>query len=104
MYAIVEISGEQVKVTPGEEIFVPFISEKTEGENLTFDNVLLISDEKEPIIGKPHIEGASVVATVVGHAKGEKIKVFKKIRRTGYHKTQGHRQNYTKIRIDEIKK
>jgi large subunit ribosomal protein L21 len=103
MYAIVDILGEQVKVSKGEEVAVPFMSESKEGDALTLDKVLLISGDGEPVVGQPTISGAAVRAKVLGHFKGDKVIVFKKKRRTGYHKTQGHRQNYTKILVEEIK-
>ncbi|RKZ29147.1 50S ribosomal protein L21 [bacterium] len=102
MYAIVEILGEQVKAVPGEEVIVPFMDGKDEGENLTFDRVMLISGDGEPIIGQPVIEGATVKAKVVEHFKDDKVIVFKKKRRTGYHKKQGHRQNLTRLMVEEI--
>ena len=103
MYAIVDILGEQVKVSKGEEVTVPYICEGEEGKTLTFDKVLLISGEGEPIIGKPTIAGAEVRGKVLGHFKTDKVVVFKKVRRTGYQKTQGHRQNFTRILVEEIK-
>jgi large subunit ribosomal protein L21 len=102
MYAIVEIQGEQVKVEPGVNVVVPFMSDKDSGDQLTFDRVLLISGENEPIVGQPTIEGAQVKAKVVDHFKDDKVLVFKKKRRTGYHKMQGHRQNYTRLMVEEI--
>ena len=103
MYAIVEVLGDQVRVEPGGETVVPHMSDKSEGDEITLNKVLLISGEGEPIVGRPSVEGASVSATVTGHFKDDKVIVFKKKRRTGYHKKQGHRQQYTRIRIDEIK-
>ncbi len=102
MYAIVEILGDQVKVSPGEDVVVPFMDGKKEGDELTFDRVMLISGENEPIIGQPVIEGAQIKAKVVGHFRDEKIIVFKKKRRTGYHKKQGHRQDLTRLMVEEI--
>ncbi len=102
MYAIVEIQGEQVKVEAGHDVVVPFMAEKETGDELTFDRVMLISGENEPIVGQPVIEGAQIKAKVVDHFKGDKVIVFKKKRRTGYHKKQGHRQNYTRLMVEEI--
>ncbi len=102
MYAIVEIQGEQVKVEPGQDVVVPFMADAKSGDELTFDRVMLISGENEPIIGQPVIEGAHVKAKVIDHYKGEKIIVFKKKRRTGYHKKQGHRQDHTRLMVEEI--
>jgi len=102
MYAIVEVLGEQVKAEKGEEIIVPYMSERNEGEKLELDKVMLISNDGEPVVGKPYIEGATINTSVIGHIKGDKVIVFKKKRRTGYHKKQGHREKYTKLMVDNI--
>ncbi len=102
MYAIIEILGEQVKVEPGVEVVVPFMGDKEEGDKITLDRVMLISDNGEPIIGQPAVEGATVEGKVLGHIKGDKVLVFKKKRRTGYHKKQGHRQDYTRVLVEKI--
>lgn len=101
MYAIVEIAGQQFKVEKGLEIF----THRLEGDAdaaLVFDKVLLVDQEGTVQIGAPAVEGASVKATILSHLKGEKVIVFKKKRRKGYRKKNGHRQYLTKIRIDEI--
>jgi len=102
MYAIVEIKGEQVRVEAGQDVVVPFMADKEEGDQLTFDRVLLISGENEPIVGQPIVDGAQVKTKVLEHYKGDKVIVFKKKRRTGYHKKQGHRQDHTRLLVEEI--
>lgn len=101
MYAIVEIAGQQFKVEKGREIF----THRLEGDAdaaLVFDKVLLTDAEGTVQIGAPTVAGASVTGTILEHLKGEKVIVFKKKRRKGYKKKNGHRQLLTKIRIDDI--
>jgi large subunit ribosomal protein L21 len=101
MYAIVEIAGQQFKVEKGREIF----THRLEGDAdaaLVFDKVLLTDAEGNVQIGAPTVAGASVKATILEHLKGEKVIVFKKKRRKGYKKRNGHRQYFTKVRIDDI--
>lgn len=101
MYAIVEIAGQQMKVEKGRKIYVHRL-ENAEGETVVFDKVLLVDDEGAVKVGTPVVEGASVTATVVEHLKGDKVLVFKKKRRKGYQKMNGHRQYLTKIQIEEV--
>lgn len=101
MYAIIDISGEQVQVSEGETVRVPRLSIE-EGEKHTFTKVLVISDDSQNVVGGPHVEGASVTATVRGHGLEKKVVVFKIKRRKNYRRRNGHRQKYTEIRIDEI--
>ncbi|PSR08489.1 MAG: 50S ribosomal protein L21 [Bacteroidetes bacterium] len=101
MFAIVTIAGQQFKVEEGQEIFVHQL-EASEGDSLSFDQVLLINKEGNTTVGTP-ILNAKVNATVLlGHQKGDKVIVFKKKRRKGYRKKNGHRQHFTKIKIDSI--
>ena len=100
MFAIVEISGQQFKVTNDQEIFVHRLQNE-EGASVTFDKVLLISDDKNTQIGSPTLK-AKVGATVLEHVKGDKVIVFKKKRRKGYRVKNGHRQYFTKLKIDSI--
>ncbi|MFA5829067.1 MAG: 50S ribosomal protein L21 [Candidatus Gracilibacteria bacterium] len=104
MFAVVEIGGRQYKVTPNEKIEVEKLPNEA-GESLVFDKVLLISDEKgqDAQIGKPYLKGAKVEAKVVENFKGDKIIVHKFIAKKRYSKTKGHRQNYTRLEILEIK-
>ncbi len=102
MYAIVEIGGFQYKVEPGMKVWAPYMAEKQPGEKLTFDRVMLVADGEDVRVGQPVVENASVEATVLEHAKGRKLIVFRKKRRKSYHKKRGHRQRYTIIQIDSI--
>lgn len=101
MYAIVEIAGQQFKVTQDQYVYVHRL-DAAEGAALSFDNVLLVEANGTVKVGAPKVSGASVSATVLGHVRGEKIMVFKKKRRKGFRKSQGHRQDFTKIQITGI--
>ena len=101
MFAIVEINGQQFKVEEGQEIFVHQINEE-EGKAVTLDQVLLIDHDGKTSIGTPTLGSASVKATVVEHRKGDKVIVFKKKRRKGYKVKNGHRQHFTKLKVDSI--
>ncbi|GAB4283909.1 MAG: hypothetical protein Kow0068_08870 [Marinilabiliales bacterium] len=101
MYAIVEISGQQFKVEKGQKIFVHRLSNE-EGSKVSFDKVLLIDDGKKVNVGTPCINNAVVSAEVLSHVKGDKVKVFKKKRRKGYQKLNGHRQQFSQIVINDI--
>ena len=102
MYAIVDIAGQQFKVEAGSGIFVNRLAARN-GEQVEFSKVLLIDNEGAVKVGAPYIEGASVKATVLADdVKADKVLVFKKIRRKGFQKLNGHRQKLTKIRIDTI--
>ena len=101
MYAIVEIAGQQFKVEKGRTLY----THRLEGDvnaALVFDKVLLVDNGGAVSVGTPTVSGASVKATILEHLKGEKVIVFKKKRRKGYVKKNGHRQYLTKIQIDEI--
>jgi len=101
MFAIVSIAGQQFKVQKGQEIFVHRLNAK-EGDSLSFDQVLAVADGDNLTLGKPLVSAASVSVTVLGEQKGDKVIVFKKKRRKGYRKKNGHRQQFTKIRIEGI--
>jgi len=102
MYAIVDIAGQQFKVEAGKEIFVQRLS-AAKDESVEFDKVLLVDNEGAVTVGSPYVSGAVVKATVLDdQAKADKVLVFKKIRRKGFQKLNGHRQKLTKIRIDAI--
>ncbi|CAM1341599.1 50S ribosomal protein L21 [Tenacibaculum amylolyticum] len=101
MYAIVEIAGQQFKVAKDQKVYVHRLPE-AEGSQVTFDKVMLIEDKGNVTIGAPAIEGAGVTAKILGHLKGEKVIVFKKKRRKGYKKKNGHRQYLTEIQIEGI--
>ena len=101
MYAIVTIAGQQMKVTENESVIVHRLAAK-EGDKVEFDQVLLVENGGKAQIGTPVLSGAKVSATVVSHLKGDKVIVFKKKRRKGYKKKNGHRQYFTKRHISEI--
>lgn len=101
MYAIVEIAGQQVKVAKDQKVFVNRLP-VDEGKKVSFDNVLLIGDGDKVTIGAPAIDGAQIGAKVVKHLKGEKVIVFKKKRRKGFRKKNGHRQYLSEIVIESI--
>jgi large subunit ribosomal protein L21 len=101
MYAIVEIAGQQVKVAKDQKVFVNRLPVE-EGKTVSFDNVLLIGDGDKITIGAPAIDGAQIGAKVVKHLKGDKVIVFKKKRRKGYRKKNGHRQYLSEIIIESI--
>ena len=101
MYAIVEIAGQQFKVEEGQVHFVHRL-EANEGDKLSFEKVLLVDNEGSVTVGTPTVSGTAVSATVLSHEKGDKVIVFKKKRRKGYKKKNGHRQSFTKIQIDTI--
>jgi len=102
-YAIVEHGGKQYRVSPGMELLV----ERTEsglssGDNLLFERVMLVSQGEDVRVGQPVVEGAVVRSTVVAPVRGDKVVVFKKKRRKGYKRTQGHRQDYYRVRVEAI--
>ena len=101
MYAIVEIAGQQFKVAKDQKVYVNRIQEE-EGKKVSFHNVLLLEDGKNITVGAPAIDGAAVEAKVVKHLKGDKVIVFKKKRRKGYRKKNGHRQYLTELIIEGI--
>ena len=102
MYAIVEIAGQQFKVQKDQKIFVHRLAEEA-GAKLEFDRVLLVDNGGKVNIGAPAIAGASVTAEVINHVKGDEVIVFRKKRRKGYKKKNGHRQSFTAITIKDIK-
>ena len=101
MYAIVVIAGQQFKVSKDQKVYVHRLDSE-EGSNIVFDKVLLLDDNGTITLGAPAVEGASVEAKVLKHLKGDKVIVFKKKRRKGYKKKNGHRQSFTQILIEGI--
>lgn len=101
MYAIVDIAGQQFKVEKGKKIFVNRL-EGDKGTSLDFSKVLLTDDNGSVKVGTPYVDGVNVKATIVDHVKADKVLVFKKRRRKGYQKLNGHRQCLTEILIEEI--
>ena len=102
MYAIINISGKQYKAVSGARLKVPKQNGET-GTSLTFDKVLLINDGKNTEIGEPVLKGASVTGTIIDHGRNKKILVYKKKRRKGYQRKNGHRQWFTEIEFGTIK-
>ena len=101
MYAIVDFAGQQFKVEAGKQIFVNRQAAEV-GSALSFDKVLLLDNEGDVKVGAPYVSGAVVNATVVEHCKADKVIIFKKKRRKGYQKKNGHRQYLTKLQIEGI--
>ena len=101
MYAIVEMAGQQFKVAKDQKVYVHRLQTE-EGKKVVFDKVLLLDDNGNVTVGAPVIEGAAVEAKVVKHLKGDKVIVFKKKRRKGYRKKNGHRQYLTEIVVEGI--
>jgi large subunit ribosomal protein L21 len=103
MYAIIKSGGKQYKVEPGAQLRIESLKADV-GAAVSFGEVLFIGDGDAVSVGAPLVSGAQVKATVLGHGRGDKVKIFKLRRRKHYQKTQGHRQNYTEVRIDDIVK
>ena len=101
MFAVVDILGQQFKVAENTKYYVPRLKDEIDTE-VTFDSVLILSDDKKVKIGNPSVKGAKVTAKVLEHLKDDKVIVFKKKRRNGYKKKQGHRQELTRIEITKI--
>ncbi|MBN9294569.1 MAG: 50S ribosomal protein L21 [Flavobacteriia bacterium] len=101
MYAIVEIAGQQFKVEKDQKVFVHRLNAEV-GAKLDFDKVLLVDNGGKITLGAPAIDGAKISVEVVEHVKGDKVIVFKKKRRKGYRKKNGHRQSFTAIKISDI--
>ena len=103
MYAIVEINGQQFKVSEGQKLFINHLRDAEEGQNVEFDKVLLIDNEGAVTVGAPTVEGAKVVCEVINPlVKGDKVIVFKMKRRKDYRKKNGHRQQYTQVEIKSL--
>jgi len=101
-YAIFAIGSRQFKAEPGVTIKIPLL-EAEPGSKVTFDRVLLASDGKQVHAGKPVLKGAKVTAEVVRHGKGDKIRIYRFARRTGFRRHAGHRQPFTEIKIADVK-
>jgi large subunit ribosomal protein L21 len=102
MYAVLETGSKQYRVSSGDTLEIERLAVEA-GQPVTFDRVLLVSDEGKVTVGSPTVANAAVVADVVEHIRGEKTIAFKMKRRKGYHKTIGHRQELTVVKIKEIK-
>lgn len=101
MYAIIKTGGKQYKVAEGDEVIVEKL-EVAEGDSVTFEEVLTIVDGENVKIGTPKVEGAKVTGKVVKNGKGPKIRIFKFKHKTNYRRRQGHRQPFTKVKIEKI--
>ncbi|MBO01167.1 MAG: 50S ribosomal protein L21 [Candidatus Marinimicrobia bacterium] len=101
MFAIINIAGKQFKVEEGDQLKVPHLSTEV-GKSLVFDKVLLTNDNSNVELGSPILKNVSVSATVVDHGRDRKIRIFKKKRRKGYKRKNGHRQGFSLIKIDSI--
>lgn len=102
MYAIIESCGKQYKVAEGDVVFFEKLDAE-EGKKVTFDKVILVSEEGKVQVGNPYVKGVKVEGKVVSHGKGKKIIVFKMKAKKNYRRKQGHRQPYTKVEITGIK-
>lgn len=103
MYAIVDIAGKQFKVTQDQYVYAPKMQGE-EGASVEFDNVLLVDNDGKVEVGTPVLKGAKVSGKILEHVKDEKVIVFKKKRRKGYKVRNGHRQDFTKVLIENISK
>ena len=101
MYAIIKTGGKQYKVSEGVEIIVEKLDVE-EGAQVTFDEVLAVVDGENVKVGRPKVEGAKVTGTVVKNGKGPKIRIFKYKHKTNYRRRMGHRQPFTKVKIDKV--
>jgi large subunit ribosomal protein L21 len=101
MYAVIKTGGKQYRVAPGEKLKVEQIPADV-GAEIVIDQVLMIGEGEAVRVGQPIVAGATVKATVVSHGRGKKVTIFKMRRRKHYQKHQGHRQNYTELKIDSI--
>jgi len=102
MYAITEFKGSQFRIEKDAVIKVPYLEKAEIGSQVTFDKILLVSVDDKLTVGKPTVEAASATGEVLKHGRDQKIIVFKKKRRKGYRKTQGHRQYFTEVKITNL--
>jgi large subunit ribosomal protein L21 len=101
MYALIHAGGKQYRVSSGEKLRIELLPASV-GESVSFDQVLAVGQGESLRVGAPYVDGVTVKGTVLGHGRGDKVLVFKMRRRKGYRRTQGHRQSYTEVRIDDI--
>jgi len=102
MYAVIETGGKQYKVEEGSVVSIEKTSKKP-GDIIELSNILLLVDGEKVEVGRPYVDKGTVLAEIKRHIKGKKVMIFKKRRRKDYKKTLGHRQQYTEVRIKEIK-
>lgn len=101
MYAVIKTGGKQYKVAPGEQLRIESLTAAV-GDTVSFGDVLMIADGEHFTVGAPTVAGGAVKAEVLAHGRGDKIRIIKHRRRKHYHKEQGHRQNFTEVKITEI--
>lgn len=101
MYAVINTGGKQYKVSPGDVVRVETLDAK-KGDTVELKDVYMVADGDKVSVGKPRLESAKVTAEVLGEGRGEKLLIFKHRKRKGYRRTNGHRQNYTAIKVKEI--
>ncbi len=101
MHAVFRTGGKQFRAVAGERLRIPSL-DAAAGTTVTFEEVLLLSDGEDVRVGTPTVEGATITAEVLGSGRGKKVIVFKRKRRKGYRRKQGHRQGYTEIRVERI--
>jgi large subunit ribosomal protein L21 len=101
MHAVIKTGGKQYRVAPGDTVKVESLTAEV-GQRVTLSEVLAVSNGDDVKVGSPFVAGAAVVATVIGHGRHDKVTIFKMKRRKHYQKHQGHRQNFTELRIDSI--
>jgi large subunit ribosomal protein L21 len=101
MYAVIKTGGKQYRVSSGEQLRIELLPAAV-GTAVSFDEVLMVGEGDQARVGAPFVSGAKVQATVVSHGRGDKVKIYKLRRRKHYQKSQGHRQSYTEVRIDDI--
>ena len=101
MFAVIESGGKQHRVEPGEVVDLEKLGGDV-GASVTFERVMMVGDGERVTVGRPYVEGGRVVAEIVGHGRGEKIRIIKFKRRKDYKRVQGHRQWYTRVRITDI--
>ncbi len=101
MYAVIKSGGKQYRVSPGEKLRVEQLTADV-GTEVVLDQVLMVGEGESVRLGQPMVAGATVKAVVVGHGRADKVTIFKMRRRKHYQKHQGHRQNYTELKIDSI--
>ena len=101
MYAVIKTGGKQYRVSSGEKLKVELLVADV-GAAVQFEQVLAVGEGEAVVVGAPFVAGAAVKATVVAHGRGDKVHIFKMRRRKHYRKSQGHRQSFTEVRIDDI--
>ncbi len=101
MYAVIQTGGKQYKVQPGETVVVEKLAGES-GDNVTFEEVLLVADDEQVAVGRPHVDGATVTGEIVEQGRGKKLIVYKFKRRKNYRRKNGHRQDFTAVKINDI--